>query len=91
VDRRPGKTPPVVIGYGKQELRKVLIDQNNAIKASHGANNPMIVVVKPSAQSTYKNMVTVMDELNVTGIEQRAIVDITPVELALLKRDNLFK
>ena len=29
-----------------------------------------------------------MDELNVTGIEQRAIVDITPVELGLLKRDG---
>ncbi|MHB8208302.1 ExbD/TolR family protein [Mucilaginibacter sp.] len=86
----PGKTQPAVIGYGKQDLRKVLVDQNNLIKQSHGGQ-PMIVVVKPSAQSTYKNVVTVMDELNITGIEQRAIVDITPVELALLKRDNLFK
>jgi len=32
-----------------------------------------------------------MDELNITGIEQRAIVDITPVELGLLKRDGLYK
>jgi biopolymer transport protein ExbD len=86
----PGKTQPAVIGYGKEDLRKVLVDQNNLIKQSHGGQ-PMIVVVKPSAQSTYKNVVTVMDELNITGIEQRAIVDITPVELALLKRDNLFK
>ena len=86
----PGKTQPAVIGYGKEDLRKVLVDQNNLIKQSHGGQ-PMIVVVKPSAQSTYKNVVTVMDELNITGIEQRAIVDITPVELALLKRDNLYK
>jgi len=86
----PGKSQPSVIGYGKEELRKVLVDQDKAIKASHGGQG-MIVVVKPSAQSTYKNMVTVMDELNITGIDQRAIVDITPVELALLKRDNLFK
>ncbi|WP_461450534.1 ExbD/TolR family protein [Mucilaginibacter sp.] len=86
----PGKTQPAVIGYGKEDLRKVLVDQNTAIKASHGGE-PMIVVIKPSAQSTYKNMVSVMDELNITGIEQRAIVDITPVELGLLKRDGLFK
>jgi len=32
-----------------------------------------------------------MDELNIVDIEQRAIVDITPVELDLLKRDGLFK
>jgi biopolymer transport protein ExbD len=85
-----GKTAPAVIGYGKDELRKILVDQNNLIKQSHGGQ-PMIVVVKPSAQSTYKNVVTVMDELNITGIEQRAIVDISPVEIDLLKRDNLYK
>jgi len=86
----PGKSTPTVIGYGKSDLRKTLIDQDNAIKASHGGQ-PMIVIVKPSAQSTYKNVVTVMDELNIVDIEQRAIVDITPVELDLLKRDGLFK
>jgi len=51
----------------------------------------MIVIVSPSAQSTYKNLVTVMDELNIVDIESRAIVDITPTELGLLKRDGLFK
>lgn len=87
---QPGKTQPAVIGYSKDDLRKVLVDKNKEVKDSHGGQ-PMIVVVKPSAQSTYRNMVTVMDELNITGIEQRAIVDITPVELDLLKRDGLFK
>ena len=85
-----GATPPKVIGYGKNELRKTLIDENNAIKASHGGQ-PMIVIVSPSAQSTYKNVVTVMDELNIVDIEQRAIVDILPVDIDLLKRDGLYK
>lgn len=86
----PGKSAPTVIGYGKNDLRKTLVDQNNAIKASHGGQ-PMIVIVKPSAQSTYKNVVTVMDELNIVDIEQRAIVDITPTEIDLLKREGLYK
>ena len=85
-----GATPPKVIGYGKNELRKTLIDENNAIKASHGGQ-PMIVIVSPSAQSTYKNVVTVMDELNIVDLEQRAIVDILPVDIDLLKRDGLYK
>ncbi len=85
-----GKTRPTVIGYGKDDLRKILVDQDNAIKASHGGQ-PMIVVVKQSAQSNYKNVVTVMDELNIVDIEQRAIVDITPAELDLLKSDGLYK
>jgi len=50
----------------------------------------MIVIVKPSIESTYNNVVTVMDELNVVDIEQRAIVDITPVELDVMKRDGVY-
>ena len=87
---KAGATPPIVIGYDKNELRKTLIEQNDKIKASHGGQ-PMIVIVSPSAQSTYKNVVTVMDELNIVDIEQRAIVDILPVDLQLLKRDGLYK
>jgi biopolymer transport protein ExbD len=86
----PGKSQPTVIGYGKEDLRKVLIDQDKAIKLTHNGQG-MIVVVKPSAQSTYENVVAVMDELNITGIDSRAIVDITPVEIGLLKRDGLYK
>ena len=85
----PGKSTPQIEGYGKNDLRKTLIDENQKIKDSHGGL-PMIVVVKPSSESTYKNVVNVMDELNIVDIEQRAIVDITPVELDLLKRDGLF-
>lgn len=85
----PGKTAPKIIGYGKNDLRKTLVDQDQAIKASHGGQG-MIVIVKPSDKSTYRNVVTVMDELNITDIQQRAIVDITPVELGLLKRDGLY-
>jgi len=86
---QPGKSTPSIEGYGKDQLRKTLVEENQKIKDSHGGL-PMIVIVKPSAKSTYKNVVTVMDELNIVNIEQRAIVDITPVELDLLKRDGLF-
>jgi biopolymer transport protein ExbD len=85
----PGKSAPTVIGYGKNDLRKTLVDENEKIKATHGGQ-PMIVIVKPSDHCTYNNVVTVMDELNITDIEQRAIVDMTPPELDLLKRDNLY-
>ena len=86
----PGKSAPTTIGYGKDQLRKTLIDQNEKIKLSHNGQ-PMIVIVSPSPQSTYKNVVTIMDELNIVDIEQRAIVYITPTELDLLKRDGLYK
>ena len=83
----PGATKPAIIGYGKNDLRKTLVEQNNKIKAA--SDSAMIVIVSASPKATYKNVVNVMDELNIVNIEQRALVKITPTDLGLLQRDNL--
>jgi len=85
----PGKSVPTVEGYGKNDLRKTLIDKNKEVMAGSGGK-AMIVIVKASDKSTYNNLVTVMDELNIVDIEQRAIVDITPTELELLKTSKIY-
>ena len=50
----------------------------------------MIVLIKPSDKSTYENMVSVMDELNIVNNQSRAIVAITPMEVQLLQRDKIY-
>ncbi|CAM3861993.1 biopolymer transporter ExbD [Mucilaginibacter galii] len=86
----PGKTPPTVGDYSKGDkgIRKVLIDQSQRVKSTTGKT--MFVIVKPSEKSVYKNVVDVLDELHITDNMAFAIVDISPVEIDLLKRDNLF-
>ena len=81
-------TPPTVDGYGKTQLRKLLFDQSKKVLATTGKE--LFVIVKPSDKSVYANMVTVMDELNIVGNQFRAIVDITPIEVDLLKRDHIY-
>jgi len=80
---------PTVIGYGKNELRKLLEDQGKKIQETTGKG--MFVVIKPSSQSVYNNMVAVMDELNIINNQFRAIVDITPSEVAILHREGIYK
>jgi biopolymer transport protein ExbD len=82
----PGKSTPTVEGYGKDGIRKTLFEKSKEVMASTGKD--MVVLIKPSNKSTYNNMVTVMDELNITGNQSRAIVDITPAEIEVLKRDG---
>jgi biopolymer transport protein ExbD len=81
-------TSPTVEGFGKTGIRKTLLEQGAAVLARSGKD--MIVLVKPSAKSTYSDMVTIMDELNIVNNQSRAIVDITPVEIELLKRDGIY-
>ncbi len=83
----PGDTPPTTDHFGKDGLRKALIENSDKIKKSHGGQD-MIVIVKPSDHSNYNDLVSALDELNITGIERHAIVDISAVEVGLLKRDG---
>lgn len=84
-----GKSAPTVDNYGKNGIRKLLFEKSKEVMQNTGKD--MFVIIKPSDQSTYNNVVTAMDELNIIGNQQRAIVEITPVEISLLKRDGLYK
>ena len=87
----PGKSAPTLDNYGKSGIRKALIEENKKIEASHaGPDNYMIVLVKPSDKSTYKNFVAILDEIKIAGIQSMAVIDITPVEIGLLKKDGLY-
>lgn len=85
----PGKSAPTVEGYGKNELRKSILDNKEKITQASGKD--MIVIIKPSSKSVYNNMVNILDEMNITGVERYAIVDITADEIAELKKQNIYQ
>jgi biopolymer transport protein ExbD len=86
----PGKTAPTKDNYGKNGIRKALIEKSKEIEATHaGPDNFMIVLVKAGSKSTYKNFVNMLDEINIAGIKSYGVVDLTPAEAALLKKDGL--
>ncbi|MEB0263968.1 MULTISPECIES: biopolymer transporter ExbD [unclassified Mucilaginibacter] len=82
----PGKSQPTTEGYGKDGIRKTLIEKGKEVQASFG--NYMVVLIKPSDKSNYKNLVDVLDEMKITNVQSYAIVDILPSEVELLKRDG---
>ncbi|RYE19158.1 MAG: biopolymer transporter ExbD [Sphingobacteriaceae bacterium] len=85
----PGKVPPTQDSYGKNGIRKALLDNYQKVKQQSGGKE-MIVLIKPSDKSNYKNMVDILDELKIANIQIYAIVDIAANEVDLLKRDNLY-
>lgn len=87
----PGKTAPTIDNFGKNGIRKSLVEKSKEVEATHaGPDNFMIVLVKASDKATYKNFVNMMDEMNITGIKSHAVVAITPAEVAQLKKDGLY-
>ncbi len=87
----PGKSAPTVDNFGKNGIRKTLVEKNKEVEATHsGKDNYMIVLVKASDKATYKNFVNILDEINITGIKSYGVVPILPVEVELLKKDGLY-
>jgi biopolymer transport protein ExbD len=61
-----GLTPPVTTtSYGKDGVRKVLLEQNRA-------NPKLMVLIKPEDKSKYENMVDILDEMDITATKRFA-------------------
>jgi len=76
--------------YGKEGIRKELISRGQIVKdystAKGKPNDGMIVIIKPSKKSTYRNLVDILDEMAIVGVGTYAIVnEFSPEEQKLLE------
>lgn len=74
---------------GGMGLRNVIFAAHRRASALEGKrsddHNALVIVIKPTAVSTYKNMVDVMDEMAITKSRRYALVDyLTDAEKRLL-------
>lgn len=69
---------PIGTDYTADGIRKVLLEKNATIK-------DMVVLIKPADKSVYKNVVDILDEMNISNIKRYALVEITPEDLDLIK------
>lgn len=53
-----------------------------------GFKDGLVVLIKPDSTAKYKNVVDILDEMNVCAVGRFAIVDITDSEKELLKNTN---
>lgn len=85
-------TPPQVDNYGRNGIRKALVENAKKVIAATGdPSKGLIVLIKPSDQSNYRNFVDILDEMKVSNIDRYAIVEISDPDIELLKRDGIYK
>jgi biopolymer transport protein ExbD len=73
--------------YGKEGIRKELISRKaSVLKYTGDAKKGMIVIIKPSKKSNYRNLVDILDEMAIVDVPTYAIVnDFSPEETKLLE------
>ena len=78
---------PTDIAYGKEGIRKELLKRKKSVVEYTGDKNKgLIVIIKPSKKSNYRNLVDILDEMAIVGVPTNAIVnDFDAAELKLLE------
>ncbi len=76
---------PTDITYGKSGIRKELLKRKKSvIEYTGNKDKGLIVIIKPSKKSNYRNLVDILDEMAIADVPTYAIVDISAEELKLL-------
>ena len=55
-------------------LRNFIIEKQKKIAASKKEIKDMVVIIKPGEKSNYKNLIDVLDEMQINGVKKYAIV-----------------
>ena len=82
---------PTKASYSKNGIREILNLQSKKVVAlTKDVKKDMIVLIKPSDKSNYKNLVDILDEMAISHVKQYAIGDILPEEIDVLKKEKLY-
>jgi len=79
---------PEIVDYGKDGIRSVLLRKLEQVRQQTGKD--LIIVVRPSDKSTHRNLVDILDEMNIIKAPIYMIGSISEPEIEVLKRDNLY-
>lgn len=87
---------PTQSTYGKEGIRQVILQRKAAVEAAYkgqlddnGNQKGLIVIIKASDKTHYKNLIDILDEMAITNISIYAIGDITKPEVELLKEKGM--
>jgi biopolymer transport protein ExbD len=87
---------PTDATYGKNGIRKEVLkrvisvnEYCKATMANYKEGDGLIVIIKPTVKSNYRNLVDILDEMAIANVPTYAIVnDITPEEMKLVDEMN---
>ncbi|MDD3773292.1 MAG: biopolymer transporter ExbD [Weeksellaceae bacterium] len=70
--------------YTREGIRKEIIDAKKRAKVPDN----FTVIIKPNDDSTYENLVNVLDEMEITESSRYGIVDISPNEISVYEEKS---
>ena len=69
--------------FSSAGLREIIRRKKAEVQHKYGNGNETIVLIKPTAQASYSNIVDALDEININTIERYVLMDATKDETSI--------
>ena len=77
--------PPIKeTGFAPDEIRTVLMEKKAAVKNLRGNADQFILIIKPSAASSFKNFVDITDEVTICQVKRYYIDELSDADKRIL-------
>jgi len=70
----------------KDQKKMDEVDYKNKLTELRSVKTAPVIIIKAADDANYKNLVDILDEMNINNIARYAIVDITPYDLGLMEK-----
>lgn len=68
------------------ELKKKVYAERNSGQAGRNPKDEPVILIKPDVNSQYEDMVNILDEMQINGINTYAMIDITEVDRDFIRK-----
>ena len=77
---------------GENSIRDIILKKKEYVRSiAQDPTNPekdLVIVIKPSSNCTYKNVIDILDEMSINVVKKYALVDIFDIEELLVKKSD---
>lgn len=84
------KTPKVATCEytGDNSIRSVIIDKKNRVREKFGTDKDLVIVIKCYKDANYKNLVDILDEMQINVNKKYALVKLSELEKIIIEQSE---
>lgn len=66
--------------YSREGLRRIILEKKKSVAEHYGSAEETIVLIKPTDEANYKNIIDALDEMKINGIKKFVLMDAANAE-----------
>ncbi|MEX6690734.1 biopolymer transporter ExbD [Danxiaibacter flavus] len=72
--------------YSRDGLRQIILAKKKTVAAHYGNDAETIVLIKPTDEASYKNIIDALDEMKINDVKKFVLMDATDNERAVVSK-----